>query len=495
MQKAAQQKGRKGEGDTYMSRIPEKKDPESVKKTAAATKRERKRSIKGLLTKIILIIVAVSFVTSMAFGVTLGGGNLFNHSANAATSTASVAKSSDLIYGKTLDQYDPSAVKDAPDIDCPHAGVCLPDGTILYQRGADQQVTMASTTKIMTAIVAIETKPLNTTMTVTAGAASVTGSKAGLKAGWTLSLQNLLYCMLLPSGNDAAVCVAENTAGSVNKFCDLMNAKAKALGMDSTVYVDANGLSSNDLTTVNDMMKLTCYAMQNSVFRQVVATTRKSIAVGGTTLNLKNTNQLDEYPTVTGYHISAANGFNILGVKTGTGFKAGSCFIGAVEKDGITMYSVVLGSPSGVRGRFQDTAALLKWAYDHYRAIELLNPTQQVANVSCTAWANRTVAAYSSGNVDTDVFDLAGDLTQTFIPRNNDGGVEAGQVIGTMIWTQDGRQIASCNLIAAADVPAPNIFEGVGQFFAKTASVMFGGSGCAPTTCLLQHQVPVPSAN
>ncbi|MDR1016446.1 MAG: D-alanyl-D-alanine carboxypeptidase [Coriobacteriales bacterium] len=432
--------------------------------------------LKSILTKVIIIVVCLSFVLSMAFGVVMGGSwsNVLKQ-ANASQ------KATDMISGVPLDQYQPSQVADSPNVNASADLVATANGTVLFARDPDKQRSIASITKIMTAMISLESTPLDTEMKVTAGAAAQTDNYI-LKAGMTMTFGQLIQCMLIPSNNAAAVAIAENVSGSEQKFVDLMNAKARSLGMDSTYYADASGLSPQDVSTCHDLYILERYAFKNSTFTSIVKPHTVKLKVGSTTITLNSTDHLQQWlPQDT-----------VLGMKTGTTLKAGCCFAGSAVRGGIQLFSVVLGGTYNDM-RFSDTAAMMKWAWAHYRPIQLLNPTQQVANISCSAWIDQTVPAYSSGNVDVTLFDMAGDLTQQLQVKNNGGSVESGEVVGTMTWLQGGQVVATCNLVAAKDVPGPNFIQGIGQFFIKTVNIMFGGRGAAQTTCLLQHQVPVPS--
>ena len=389
----------------------------------------------------------------------------------------------DTITGNPIGDYT-ALTDDIPDISADYAALFTSDGRILYARDADTQTSMASTTKIMTAIVAIETTPLTQMMQVTAGAARTEGSSAGLTAGMVLPLSDLLYCLLLPSGNDAAVVIAENVSGTESRFVTLMNEKALALGMNSTQFQDASGLADDGhYTTVNDYVKLVTYAMKNEVFREVVAARYKEIYVNGRLLFLQGTNQL----------YNAITGATVTGIKTGFTSRAGQCFIGSAIKNGVELYAIIFHHADPY-GRFVDCAKLLEWGFRHFRTIELLNPNQQVGAVSLTSWLDKTVDVYVPAAVRVEIFDLNGPIDQEIVLYDIAGAVVKGQVCGTIVWTQDGMELARSDIVAAMTVSAPSFFERIKIGWTRFWSFFSHVSHHAEGYVLLKPQVPVPDA-
>ncbi len=166
-------------------------------------------------------------------------------------------------------------------------------GRILYEKNAHEPLPMASTTKVMTALVALENASLSDTVTAGKNAFGVPGTSIYLSEGEQLSMEEMLYGLLLCSGNDAAVAIAEHVAGSVDAFCHLMTEKAAQIGCENTVFSTPHGLpAQNHHTTAYDLALITRAAMENPVFRQIVSTQRASIPWAGHTqmriLNNKN---------------------------------------------------------------------------------------------------------------------------------------------------------------------------------------------------------------
>jgi D-alanyl-D-alanine carboxypeptidase len=209
-------------------------------------------------------------------------------------------------------------------------------GEVLYSRAADKRLPMASTTKIMTGILAIESLDLDGTVTISANAASTYGSMLGFKQGEVLPVEELLYALLVPSANDAAVALAEASAGTVSAFVERMNAKAKELGMTNTHFRNPSGLNNDGhFSTARDMALLATYAMKNAEFRKIVATkTYIFMRPGekpGELVERKGINHntlLLKYPWITG-------------VKTGQTPYAKFCLVASATKGDVNLIAVI----------------------------------------------------------------------------------------------------------------------------------------------------------
>jgi len=223
-------------------------------------------------------------------------------------------------------------------------------GRVLFEKNAYQKRPMASTTKVMTAIVALENGNLDDIVTVSRNAASIHGSLMHLRAGEELTLRELLYGLLLCSGNDAAIAIAEHIGGSVEEFCRMMNEKAKEIGAVNTNFVTPHGLDeTGHYSTAYDMALITRYALRNPVFNEIVKTT--AIQIGGR--YLQNTNEmLTSYPGADG-------------VKTGYTGKAGRCLITSATRDGRRFISVVLYCDSREQ-RAMSSKKILDYAFSQY---------------------------------------------------------------------------------------------------------------------------------
>ncbi len=203
-----------------------------------------------------------------------------------------------------------------------YAVVSLDTGEIIDCSNIDTPLPMASTTKIMTCVLALEHLNLGDTVEIQQPWVQVEGSSLGLLAGHKLTVYDLLVGMMLRSGNDAANSVAYLVSGSIDRFADMMDQKALQLGMTNTNFATPSGLpSANHYTTVRDMVKLACYALENETFVSICSQNRATITVSGEQWQIRNTNKLLE--TVEG----------AFGVKTGYTDAAGRCLVSAVKRE------------------------------------------------------------------------------------------------------------------------------------------------------------------
>lgn len=206
---------------------------------------------------------------------------------------------------------------------------------ILYSKNENLKLPMASTTKIMTALVALENCNIDDTVTVADEAVGIEGSSAYLKGGDTYSLEDLLYALLLQSANDASVAIAIHAAGDIQSFVDLMNEKAIELGAYNTSFENPSGLDAEGhFTTAIDLAKIAAAALANKDIARIVSTSKKTITSDeGTVRNFTNHNKLlFKYD-------------DCIGVKTGFTKKSGRCLVSAAERDGLTLITVTLDAP------------------------------------------------------------------------------------------------------------------------------------------------------
>lgn len=239
-------------------------------------------------------------------------------------------------------------------------------GNILYEKNSSERLYPASTTKIMTAILAIENCDLNETAEVSQGAVDSVPSgytNAGLIPGEEFTVEELLYALMIASANEAANVLAEHISGSVEEFAVLMNEKAKELGCENTNFVNANGMhNENHYTTAQDLCTIAEYCFENETFREIIQTV--NYTVPATELHsaedriLTNTDALIN-PNSQYYYEYA------LGGKTGFTSQAGNCLVCFAEKDGIYLTAVLLNASSSVN-RFSDARNLLSFGYDNF---------------------------------------------------------------------------------------------------------------------------------
>jgi serine-type D-Ala-D-Ala carboxypeptidase (penicillin-binding protein 5/6) len=377
-----------------------------------------------------------------------------------------------------------STVTSAPDISAPYAAVFTSDGTILWSRGADTEVPMASTTKIMTTMVVLEHVSLDDEVTVSAYAASQEPTSAGLYEGQVLTVRDLLYGLMLKSGNDAAVALAEYVGGSVEGFADLMNEEAAELGMTSSHFVTPNGLQDDEhYTTVSDYVKLTVYAMQNTEFRTIVSTDTYTFTdTDGTHYTYNSANCL--MTDTSDYATSSDAIGTVIGLKTGFTDEAGYCLVCAAQNKGIELYAVVFDDDTAWT-RFVDGARLLEWGFAHKNNIQLVAARTVVGTYACGSWPGKTTDLVVGNAVSAWIYDYGGDVTCDVQLDEKTGDITAGEEVGTITWYQDGEAIASAPVCVTEDIPAPSFFESIGLWFENLFSTITGqASSCASSLCI-----------
>ena len=403
-------------------------------------------------------------VVACALAIALGAG--------APSPAFAERRQTDIILGKTA-QDRGTGDADLPDMAAPEGIVVSKDGTVYYERDADKPVKIASITKVMTAIVALENAKLTDTVTVDHAAATVGESSAGLKEGDTMPLSTALLCLMVPSGNDAAMAIASSvgkiidpgTSDAFATFIDAMNGKAKELGMTNSVFTNPHGLDFNgwegDLhSTARDVATMFAHAMKNEEFRKVTLT-------GDTDVTVKSADGSERSVALKGHNKVLGQGGNI-GGKTGGTYEALQCFVGAFTRDvGGEVYTVTLGS-DGDEQRFADTMTLANWYYGHLAAVPVANTAVEsggkpiVGRTADTDWTDKTVDVTLADPAATfTVFSLAGPLKQDVRMDDASGTVSAGDDAGTLVYTQDGDKVAEAPLVYAHGQEAPSLFERV----------------------------------
>ncbi len=232
--------------------------------------------------------------------------------------------------------------------------------TVIYGKNENDVRAMASTTKIMTATILLENvTDLSQTVEVSKKAANTGGSRLGLKTGDKITLNDLLYGLMLCSGNDAAVQIAETVGGSVEGFAVMMNKKAQELGLKNTSFVTPHGLDENGHhTTAYELAVLTDYALNNPQFAKVVNTKNYTVTINGTPKDLSNTNELLGY----------LQGVN--GVKTGFTNNALRCLVTSTLRNDFNIITVVLGADTK-KIRTTDSMKLIEYTYQNYEQIDI----------------------------------------------------------------------------------------------------------------------------
>ncbi len=295
-------------------------------------------------------------------------------------------------------------------------------GRVLWGKNENEPMAMASTTKIMTAIVTLENADINEKVTVSENAARAPKVKMNLQAGEELTLEQLLYALLMQSSNDAAVAIAENVGGSVEEFCEMMNRKAVELGCRDTEFVTPNGLDKgNHHSTAYDMAIIGAYAIKNDEFIRISNTQNVSFASNKKSYSIVNKNQL----------LNSYEG--AIGIKTGFTGKAGHCFVGAAKRGNVTLVSVVLASGWGSAGKarkWSDTKEILNYGFDNYKKYSIIGNSIDV--YVDKARINKTTLKYEkSVELLLNESEVKNVLFKNNVPEMLEAPVTKGERVGT----------------------------------------------------------------
>ncbi len=353
-------------------------------------------------------------------------------------------------------------------------------GNVVFEKNADAILYPASTTKIMTVYLGLLTGDLRDTVKI-----SYNGSKAyactvldpqssvlGLVEGEEILLEDLLYGCMLRSGNDAAIAIAEYVSGSESAFVAYMNQAAQSFGMTNTRFMNSHGLhDDNHYTTARDLATLSRLAMEDATFEKIA---------GSVTHNMPATNENREKTISTGHRImlktydGEANSYYyapITGIKSGTTSMAGNCYVGAAEKDGVELISVVLHSNR--YDVWRDTKKLFEYGFSQYthvtfQELYLENPLMVYTSgydasdtrlgeleLSCSPVDPTRSASITATQEEIDALsDRLRDLVLVQYTRELRAPIAAGEVIGTMIYMDNAGETYEYNLLATRSVPA-----------------------------------------
>ncbi len=338
--------------------------------------------------------------------------------------------------------------------------------SILYGKNEKNKVKMASTTKIMTAIVVIENADLNKTVEISKKSASTGGSRLGLKTGDKITINHLLYGLMLRSGNDAAVALAESISGSVSDFAILMNNKAKELGLKNTNFETPHGLDSdNHYTTAYELALLTDYALKNPTFSKIVGTKNYTININGYPKNLSNTNEL----------LGNLNG--VYGVKTGFTNGANRCLVTACKRGNMDIICVVLGADTK-NFRTQDSAKLIEYTFNTYTYINIENKINEYFN----NWISNNkdnffIEKGSSQNIELNYSSLENpiipvkktdvDNIEIFIDINTylQAPINQNDKIGNINVLLNNTVICHCDILNKKLIPKKSVYSYLLDFF------------------------------
>lgn len=401
-------------------------------------------------------------------------------------------RKTDIVSGETVESRGLTAAE-SPSVDAEHVCVMDADGNVYFERNADEPTKIASITKVMTAIVALDYAPLDAQISVSETAASVGESSAQLLAGDAMELSDAIKALLVVSGNDAAEAIAESIGAMmlqasgadssdqeacVSAFVDAMNAKAAEIGMQDSLFCNPHGLDDGEYegdhhSTARDVAKMCQYAMRNQAFRDSVDSSVDTIDVqrdgAAVTLELSSTDiLLDSFE-------------GACGIKTGFTDQAGYSFAGACNRGGKDVYAIVIGASSDLL-RFEDASTLFEWVYSNTVSYPLAHTSETtlsdiggserevpvIARVALADWVDKTVdATLSDPDASIDVFSLDGNVSQEVTFYEVSGAVKTGDTVGQIVFKQRNEVIATYDLVACIDVAAPSFFEGIGTWWTR----------------------------
>lgn len=368
---------------------------------------------------------------------------------------------------------------------------------VLYEMNAHEKRYPASLTKIMTAMLVLEAVDrgelaLNQMITAPEGIHNglvSDGSTQNIKSGEEMSLQDLLYCILLPSANEACNVAAYAVSGSIQDFIALMNERAAELGMTGTHFVNTHGLhDENHYTTAWDVYLVSREAMKNETFREIVATAEYFVPPTNVSeqRHFYNTNALLSNLKYRGYVYQPA-----IGIKTGSTGQAGYCLASAAEMDGRTLYCVVLGAElvkqedeSYKRMNFSESSRLLEWGFDNFSYRTILETSDPMAQLEVTLSDTDHVLVRAEGSLsallpkDLDISEF--EQTIELYSDSIEAPVSEGQVLGQINLSLDGEDYGSLSLVALNDVERSDLLyyidraeKFISQTWVKVAAVAF----------------------
>ena len=344
---------------------------------------------------------------------------------------------------------------------------------ILYGKNEYNKVKMASTTKIMTATIILENCDLNKTVSVSKKAANTGGSRLGLKTNDKITIRDLLYGLLLVSGNDAAVCLAESCSGSVSDFAILMNKKAIELGLTNTHFETPHGLDSdNHYTTAYELALLSDYALNNPIFLNIVGTKTYTININGNSKNLSNTNEL------------LGNLSGVYGIKTGFTNGANRCLVTACKREDMDIICVVLGCDTK-NFRSLDSTKLINYSFDNFEYINIEN----FLNEKLSVWKNENKnyfnilkgisnnLDFSISNINTPIIPIKKDEISSlsvnfYIKKDIESPIYTDDIIGSYNVYTDSKSILEGNIVSKQNIKKKNFLYYFKDFL-KNYSTIF----------------------
>ncbi len=333
-------------------------------------------------------------------------------------------------------------------------------GEIVFEQNADEKLFPASTTKIMTAILALEYGNLSDTVTVSQNAVKSlegSGSSIMLKEGEQMNMLDMITYLLVASGNDAANVLAEHISGSVPAFVELMNNKAKELGCQNTHFVNPHGLhDENHYTTARDLLKISQYAMSNGTFSEIVKIDKTVLPAtnmhGEQTIS--TTNHLISLWRSRDYFYEGA-----IGIKTGSTTPAGLCLVSGIHSGDLTYITVVLGASKaedGTMGSMTETIKLLDYVKSGFQIQSMVTGSDPVAEAPVALGKDVDTVVLVPENGFTALlpvdFNQTDVICETKINEDIKAPIAKGDVLGSATYSYNGKEYVTLNLVANDDI-------------------------------------------
>lgn len=342
-------------------------------------------------------------------------------------------------------------------------------GTVIYDKGGRVQRAPASTTKMITCLLAIEKLSLDTQVVIDSEVISTSGNTLNFKEGEIVSVKDLLYATMVYSGNDAAVALAKEVSGSVSAFADLMNQRAKELGAENTHFLNPHGLSEEGhVSTAYDLAMIAKGCMENDLFRDICKTPYYKMSANfmSAERELYSTNLLlteDPIMVTVGGVSRPVKYDSCVGIKTGFTLAAGNCLVSASTKEGTTFISVVLNS--GELERFSDSIALLEWSSDNYRSHQTVVKGKSVGKVKIKEGS--ILKAPMVGERDYFLLmpnDAADSVvsTKVIMDKGLSAPISKGAIVGKIEVYEGDRLVDTVNGVLKEDIPKGTFLAKVG---------------------------------
>ena len=312
--------------------------------------------------------------------------------------------------------------------------------TFVYSKNANARRPMASTTKIMTALVAIENSDLSDIVTVTRDSVGIEGTSVGLREGERMTMKDLLYLMMLESANDAASAIAIHIGGSVSEFADMMNKRAASLSMKDSSFKNPHGLpQSEHYTSAEDLALLAAEALNNDVFAEIVST--KSITIP---LHDRQTNY-----TANNHNKLLSMYDYAIGVKTGFTKKSGRCLVGAARRDGVTLICVTLNAPDD----WNDHKNLFDYGFEAFSRIRLAEAEEFSYEIPVLDGIDEKVRCTNANELSIILPKGADDIEKSvYVNRFLVAPIEREQEVGKVTFRSNGKVVATLPIIATKDI-------------------------------------------